>query len=226
MAEEPRQETKKQKTDYSGAVKDTPIDGQPEKQAEKVVASVVETKVIVKKKGIGQKVKGIISQADLPGVISYVTYDVLIPAARNMIVDSLIEGVHRAFYKGERYGRSMYGGGPTGPRISYSTPVDRGGSPLSRSAPPRSSVLGSRTSRHIRDDFIISSRSEADRVLERLGDIIDRYGVASVADLKDLMGVSSTHVDQKWGWTFVGDAEVRQVREGFVIDLAPEEALQ
>lgn len=226
MADEPR---KPKKVDY-GKATNAPEDASSEKEEkpEKVVEAVVETTVIVKKKGIGSKIRGIISQADLPGVINYVTYDVLIPAARNMIVDGLIEGVHRAFYKGERYGRghSMYGGGSNGPRFSYSTPVDRSSSPLSRSAPPRSAVLGSRTSRHIRDDFIISTRSDADRVLERLNDIIDRYGVASVGELKDLMGVPSSHVDEKWGWLFLGDASVTQVREGFILDLPPEEPLQ
>lgn len=215
------------KVDYTGG-NPLPADAADriDEDVEKIVEQVIGTKVVVKKKGIGSKVKGIVTQADLPGVIHYVTYDVLIPAARNMIVDGLIEGVHRAFYKGERHGRSMYGGSPSGPRISYGTPVNRGGSPLSRHAPPQSSVLGSRVSRHIRDDFILVSRSEADLVLERLGDIIDRYQVASVADLKDLMGVPSTHVDQNWGWVFIGDAAVRQVREGFVLDLPQEEPIQ
>lgn len=218
MANEPR------KIDYTGnADKEKAV---AEDKPEKVVEKIVETKVIVKKKGIGQKIKNLFAEADFRGVVHYVAVDVLIPAARNMIVDGATEGIHRIIY-GERRGpRSMYGGGPSGPRISYSTPVNRSGSPLSRHAPPQSERLGARMSRHIRDDFILVSRSEADLVLERLGDIIDSYQVASVADLKDLMGVPSTHVDQKWGWTFVGDAAVRQVRDGFIIDLPPEEPLQ
>lgn len=224
MAEEPKEA---RKTDYTvkGKLPDD-AEARQQERVEKIVEQVIDSKVVVKKKGIGSKVKNIVSQADIPGVIHYVTYDVLIPAARNMIVDGLIEGVNRAFYKGDRHGRSMYGGGATGPRFSYSTPVSRGGSPLSRHAPPQSSVLGSRASRHIRDDFILVSRSEADLVLERLGDIIDSYQVASVADLKELMGIPSTHVDQKWGWVFIGDAAVRQVRDGFVLDLPLEEPIQ
>lgn len=227
MAEKPKKDAKK--TDYTGG-NPLPADAAARnaERVEKIVEQVTETKVVVKKKGIGSKLKSIVSQADLPGVINYVTYDVLIPAARNMIVDGLVEGVYRAFNKGgDRHNRSMYGyGGSSGPRISYGTPVSRGGSPLSRHAPPQSSVLGSRTSRHIRDDFILVSRSEADLVLERLGDIIDQFQVASVADLKELMGIPSTHVDQKWGWVFIGDAAVRQVREGFVLDLPQEEPVQ
>lgn len=58
-------------------------------------------------------------------------------------------------------------------------------------------------------------------VLERLNDIIDRYEVASVADLHELVGLPTTHVDNKWGWENVRYAEVRQIREGFLLDLPP-----
>lgn len=75
-------------------------------------------------------------------------------------------------------------------------------------------------SRQARDDVVIlATRSEAELVLERLGDIIDKFEVASVGDLHDLLGLPQTHVDQKWGWTYVGDASIRQVREGYLLDL-------
>lgn len=218
------------RTDYTaGNSNKAKAAGEADEKPEKVVEQVVTSKVVVKKKGIGSRLMNIVAEADIPGVIHNVTYDFLIPAARHMIADGLIEGINGVFHKGERMrGRSsMYGGySSAGPRITYNDPVRRHDSPISRhSAPPRSHTLGSR-GRHIREEYILSSRSEGELVLERLRDIIDVYGVASVFDLKELMGLESNHVDQKWGWVGIIDASVVAIRDGFILDLPPEEALQ
>jgi hypothetical protein len=62
-------------------------------------------------------------------------------------------------------------------------------------------------------------------VLERLSDIIEQYAVASLADLHELAGIPTTHVDNKWGWESLRFAEIRQIREGYLLDLPPAEAI-
>ena len=56
-------------------------------------------------------------------------------------------------------------------------------------------------SRHDFDDIVLDSRGEAEEVLSTLVDLVEDYGVASVADLYDLVGIESTFVDTKYGWT-------------------------
>ena len=72
----------------------------------------------------------------------------------------------------------------------------------------------------------MATREDAEMVLERLTDIIDQYDETSVGDLNDLIGIQGSHVDNKWGWTYLGDTQIRQVREGFLIDLPQPEQLQ
>jgi len=45
--------------------------------------------------------------------------------------------------------------------------------------------------------------------------------------LYDLVGLSSlsTHVDNKWGWAILQNVDIRQTREGYVIDLPLPEAI-
>lgn len=69
--------------------------------------------------------------------------------------------------------------------------------------------------------IILSTRDEAERVLEQLMLIIDKYEVTSIADLRELVGLPTTHVDQKWGWDRLNDVVIRQVREGYLLDLPP-----
>jgi hypothetical protein len=149
-------------------------------------------------------------------VFRYVIHDVLIPAARNTIVDASTKGIERMMYGDSAMRRRAYG---PGPRVTYNNPIYRG---TPRQAPPVQ--LGSRT-RAARDDIILNSREEAELVLERMNDIIDTYEVASVADLNDLVGLPTNHVDNKWGWIYLGDVHIRQIREGYLIDFPPPEAI-
>ncbi len=181
--------------DYQGnskKQKETPV--VPPKNIERVVVS----EVIVQKKGVGRKFKDLFIEADFRTVVKYVASDVLLPAARNMIVDASTKGVERLLYGESAVRRRNFG---VGPRITYNNPINRGYRDTSapRHAPPIS-YPETRSLRHTRDEFIISSREEAELVLERMNDIIDQYEVASVADLNDLVGLPTTHVDNKWGW--------------------------
>jgi hypothetical protein len=76
-----------------------------------------------------------------------------------------------------------------------------------------------RVNRRDANDIILTSREEAELVIERLIDIIDKYDVASLADLNDLLGLPTSHVDNKWGWTYLNNVEIRQIRNGYLIDL-------
>lgn len=192
------------------------------KKIDKKVEKVIVGEVVVQKKSLGRKIKGLFVEADLRSVISYVASDVLLPAARNMIVDASTKGVERMMYGESTIRRRNYG---TGPRVTYNNPInrDRGyrDSALSRRPPG-----GGRAARRGRDDLILSSREEAELVLERMNDILDTYEVASVADLNDLIGEPTSHVDNKWGWVGLHDVQIRQIREGYLLDLPPAEPIQ
>ena len=69
------------------------------------------------------------------------------------------------------------------------------------------------------DDIILDTRKEAEEVLDRMDDLIDTYGVVSVADLYDLVGISGNYTDNKYGWTNLRNADVQRVRDGYLLKL-------
>lgn len=190
-----------------------------EKGKEKNVEKVVTGAVIVQKKSLGRKFKDLFVHADLRNSVRYVFVEVMVPAARNLVVDATTKGIERMVYGESAVRRRNYG--TPGPRVTYNSPVRRD----YRQAPPVPSGPR-RPSRQNRGDFILSSREEAEVVLERMRDIIDKYEVASVADLNELVGFPSNHVDNKWGWVFLDDVPIRQIREGYLLDLPAEEPIQ
>ena len=67
--------------------------------------------------------------------------------------------------------------------------------------------------------MVLETRGEAEDVLSRMDELIDTYGVVSVADLYDLVGISCNYTDNKYGWTNLRNAEPVRVRDGYMLKL-------
>lgn len=210
--------------DYQGnSNKDKGKQVAPETEETKVVEKVVTGTVVQKKPSLGQKFKTIFFGGEFRGATRYVAADVLLPAFRNLVVDAITKGVERTVYgESSRPRRPGFGGG-YGSRVQYHSPIMRPESRMARlpDQGPRTQTQGARES----NSLILASRDEAELVLERLIDIIDKYEQASLADLYDLTGLPSAHIDQKWGWYNLNATEIRQVREGWLLDLPRQEEL-
>lgn len=205
--------------DYQGNTNKSKTEALEEKKIEKVVTGTV----IKKDKTFGHKFKEVFFGGDFRNAMRYIAADVLLPAIRNLMVDATTQGVERIVYgESSRQRRPMWGGSQGyRSRIQYNNPVRRDRAYL----PDQSPSGGSRRGRRDTEDLILATREEADNVLERLTDILDKYGVASLADLYELTGLPSAHIHNKWGWTFLNNAEIRQVREGYLLDLPPVEEI-
>jgi hypothetical protein len=181
------------------------------------VEKVVKGEAVKLKRGFGTRFKEVFLGSDAKSATRYITTDVLLPALRNLIVDATSKGIERLIYgdtiRRGRGGREEYGR----PRVQYNNPLSRYSGrpgPMLPDQPP----LPDRRTRGA-EDIVLVSREEAETVIERLTDIVDQYEVASVADLYDLVGLPTTYVDNKWGWTNLSYASVRQIREGYLLDL-------
>jgi hypothetical protein len=212
--------------DYQGNSKKSREDKEaPKKEIEKVPLT---SEVVVKKKSIGSKFREVFVEADFKSVTNYIIYDVLIPAARNTIVDVATKGVERLMYGESAIRRRNYGSGQRFTYQSYQTPIDRGyrdapGPPRGRMPPSRDL----RPQRHSQDSIILSTREDAALVLERMNDILDQnFPAVTVADLNELVGLPSNYIDNQWGWSYLRDVQIRQVREGWVLDLPAAEPIQ
>lgn len=216
--------------DYAGNSKKAKAQASPETPADKKIERVVVGEVIIQKKSVGHRLKAIFMEADLKTVARSVTTEILIPAAKAMIVDGGKFGLDRWVY-GEAAIRRRQAMNP-GPRTQYHNPqtialgqpYSPSGSILGRLAPQVSPEPRQQT-RFAEDIVILQSKDEAEMVLERMTDALDQYQVVTLADFKALIGSPQTPVDYKWGWTFLGGAQIRTVREGWLLDLPPVEPI-
>lgn len=171
----------------------------PQKKFEKVVTGKVRTK----KKSEANKLLDIFLPEDITSVKSYILYDILVPAVKRFLSDS----VDAILYPG--------GDGPrrktTASKVSYAGYYR---SERDRRVDPPSRVR----SGFDYDDIVFESRGDAEAVLTAMQDAIERYGMVSVADLYDIAEVSTTnYAANKYGWTDIRDictAESVRLRDG------------
>lgn len=173
----------------------------------KKVSKVVRGKVRTKKKSEMSKLGDIFIAEDIRNVGSYAFMDVLVPAIKDAVYNIVSDGISMMLFgsTGGKHKRS------TAERVSYNRYYDdrRGGR---REERPRSRGYSF-------DDIVLDTRVEAEEVLSAMEDIRDQYGMVTVADLNDLVGVTGQYTDNKYGWTSLRTAEVVHVRDGYMLKL-------
>lgn len=196
----------------------------PEPVEEKKVERVVENAAIRRKKPLSKRFLETFVGGDAKGVLGYVMMDVLLPAAKDTIADAVSQGIERMLF-GEVRSTSRRGGyrpnsGSSG-YVSYNR-LWTGGQ-LRREEPRI--VSPRERQRHEFDEIILATRVEAEEVIDRLFDLVEKYGSATVADLYELVGISGNYVNEKWGWTDLRGTKVQRLRTGYLLVMPRPETL-
>jgi hypothetical protein len=172
----------------------------PEKKVEKIVSGSVKSK---KKSGF-QKITDVFIPEDVDNVKSYIFEDIVVPAVKDVILDAV-----RAFLGvNGRSNRSSTNASKVSYRKYYDDNARRDTSGTTRTR-----------SGYEYDDIILDNRGEAEDVLSRMDELISTYGVVSVADFYDLVGITGNYTDNKYGWTDIRTANIVRVRDGYMIKL-------
>lgn len=189
---------------------------------EKKIERVTSSEPIRKKKSLGKNFKNTFFGGDARTTIQYVIFGVLIPSAKEALAEAGREGWERLIFgETRRRGPQQRPSGPQG-YVSYNRYAMGG---QQNHEPPGRNISKRARATHDFDEIILTSRQEAEDVIDRLFDLVSRYDSATVADLYELVGLQSTHTDHKWGWGDVRGAGVSRVRNGYLLDLPEPEPL-
>lgn len=175
------------------------------RKEDKKIEKVATGKVKTKKKSGANKFSDVFVTEDISSVKDYILYEVLLPAAKKTLSEIVSNGIDMLLY-GETKSKSK----SRGNKVSYSKYYDDREDDYRRSS--RRRAVG-----YDYEDVILESRREAEEVLNRMEDLIDSYGVVSVADLYDLVGISGKYTDNKYGWTNLRDADIERTRDGYLL---------
>lgn len=142
--------------------------------------------------------------------------EVVLPAIETGMLDFLMSGVSMLFNK------SGSGGGHQQPnRKSYN-------SMYSRKNRSRRGILQRRYSEPedtIFEDVFFDNREDAGMVLGRMMERTAEYGVATVGDLNNLVGLNSNSTYERYGWVDLQGTRVHYTTEGYLIGFPEPEYL-
>ena len=173
-----------------------------EHRAEKVVTGGVKQR---KKSGLS-RAGSVFMPGDVDSVKNYILMDVLVPSIKRAISDIICNGINMLLGEPTRSKPSAQGA-----KVSYRSYYEQ--NDRRDYARPRAQAAYSY------DDVIFDNRGDAEEVLCRMEELLERFEVVSVADLFDMAGISCNYTDNKYGWTDLRDARVARVSDGYVIRL-------
>lgn len=168
------------------------------KNVEKVISGSAKTR----KKNEVQKFADVFISEDVSNVKSYILMDVLVPALKKAISDIVINGIDMILYGEAGHTKKSGGNKP-----SYRNYYDEKNGSTSSYKPVRRTAYSF-------EDIVLDNRGDAEEVLDGMIDIIKNYGVVSVADMYDLVGITGNYTDNKYGWTDLRTARVERDRDG------------
>lgn len=190
---------------------------QPPASEERKVESVVTNEVETQKKSLLKRFAGVFIGGDTKSVANYVLMDVLLPQAREMLSEAVGQGVERMIYGDSRPSRRNGVGRRPGGPVNYSGIAVRGNNPLGRAGAADRDHVSPRAQGF--DTLLFVTRVEAETVLERMYDLLEKYESVSVSDLKSLIDKSSSYTDQKWGWLDLAGSRIHFNRKGYALEL-------
>ena len=204
----------------------------PESKNEKNIEQIVTGPVIVRKPSGFKRLRTQFIKGDATSVGDHVLWNVLMPAAKDMVADMGITFWEMMIY-GERRGPGVVGGfmsRTTAPpsqstsRFNYAGISSGGGSSRLVNGPTPQPATHEHE-RFVPNEIIVSSRAEAEAITLKMEELIERYTAVTVADLYRMIGRSINYTDDKWGWRNLEHANVKRVGQGVLLVLPHPEAL-
>ena len=174
-------------------------------------------KVTIKKPNAFSRLMRSIFSDDEESVKTYIVQEVLIPSVKKAISDIMANGTDIILYGESKRNKSS--GNGYNPRISYSSYSNY----YSSNQTNQNKMTPSYKEEN--REIIFESRGEAEDVLIQLNEIIERYHMASMSDLNDILNITGPYTDQKYGWTDLSTATTSKVREGYALRLPRVRAL-
>ena len=177
------------------------------------VSPVISTPPTVVRPAVWSRLRQVISAEAASGAVGMAFDEVVIPKIKETVVDFGNSLLHRIFYPDG-------GGSSSSNNRSFSsnrfTPYDR------MDAKKRNRYANIDDERDTYDftRYSFKNAGLAEAVADKLVDLVDEYGIATVNDFHDAMGLTGEFTDDNFGWTRENfTVRVLRRRDGYILDL-------
>lgn len=198
-------------------------------EVDKQIEKIISGEAVVRRPSGMKRFRSTFIAGDSKTVGDHVFWGLLVPAIKDAVVDMgqtfvemMILGDRRPGGRMPRGQAPQQGTGSTS-RFNYNG-FSSGARVISGS--PQNYTNNEQTSvQYSPNEVVVPSRAEAEGVLQKLYELLDKYKAVTVADLYRTVGASPTYMDDKWGWVNLEHASYKRVRDGILIVLPSPGAL-
>lgn len=165
-----------------------PVDKHEEEVLQKKEIQQVATAKPKKKNFMERLVVGMIGPDGVQGVMYYLGNEIVLPAVKGLIFDSITSGVSMMLYgeEGRRVGTQ---------RVDYNKRYSSG-TPVTTENQVRAKRRG------MVDIYVFDNGEEARNVLEDMIQYAEAFTVVSVADYYEMIGITPEFTHNSYGWTY------------------------
>lgn len=141
--------------------------------------------------------------------------DVIIPRIKAGVEEAIGSFIHGMFW----------GGGATNPlqQFARGTVIRGGGTNYnaisSQLTGLQQAQAASRPSAGPYSDVVLPTQEMAERVLANMYDTLNQYRVVSVADLREMVGITPGTQDNAYGWMSLDNARISKTRDGYLLEM-------
>lgn len=156
---------------------------------------------------------------DISDIKTYVISDVVVPAIKNLIFDTVMGSIEMALFGTSSRSRSKGGSNAPNHYVSYNKFSNNGSSRAANSRGDSGLDY---------QGIIFEERIDAEEVLDTLQNLIEDYGQATIGDFYDAAGVTPDDnfaKNEDYGWTDLRRARVVRDRNGYMISMPREKYL-
>lgn len=207
----------------SFAAKSSLTQQQKEEENRPKLQATIQGGVTVKRKTPGQRFsETFLNNGDIQTVGQTILWDVVIPAFKEMIFNSVRDGFSMLLWgdtRASRTGGLRSAGGIVRDYSSYSSSI------VSRNRDrDRVDIVRPEDSPRY-NNLVFTVRGDAENILFNMRDYINTYNDIQIIKLYELVEeqtgikIAMTAQDAKFGWTDLTNAGIRQIRGGYLLDL-------
>lgn len=199
--------------------------GQPPNQGvpievDKQIEKIIEGEATVRKPSRLKRLRQSFIMGDASSVGEHVFWNLLIPSAKDAVADMGRTFIDMMIF-GER--RNHLGGGAPTSGFGSNSRINYGGistgSRLVLKPAQHSPANEFVRERFNPNEIIVPTRAEAEGIITKMFEVLEKYKAVTVADLYRMVGVTADYTDNRWGWTNLDAADVRRVSEGVLLVL-------
>lgn len=218
----PNNSVKNRSRDYTKPAK-TSKEEAPEETPEVRVEKVITGKIVRREKSFGSRVKDtFFAGEDAKTVLGGVFADTIVPGLRDLIWQGGSHAMERAIFGNVNPAarRAISGVARRGAEamvVNY----NKVSTAAARRDDPRIGASKDVRRNHDFAQLVIESRVEAEEVLTRMYELLERYHEVKVSDLYNMLDITPDHPDFKWGWVSLAGSEVQRARGGGYVLVLP-----